>query len=211
MAVIKQGILGGFSGSIGSVVGSAWKGIAVMKSKPLSVANPKTAGQITNRTAFSLASKIGSLILADWIKPFWDRFASKMSGYNSWVQANVEFMLDGVIADYSLLIMAVGKLTSVATLGIAADASGEEIILTPTYPALNQFSANSDIGVAVYYNETQDTWIATGDLGTRADGALSIVDASLVAGDVIRLWLAFKRADLSYVSNSFYVTTVVVA
>lgn len=211
MAVIKQGILGGFSGSIGSVVGSAWKGIAVMKSKPLSVANPKTAGQITNRTAFALAASIASLLLADWVKPLWDRFASKMSGYNSFIQSNVEFMLNGVITDFSLLIMSVGKLSTPATFSLDADDSDGTITFITIDPILNQFSANSDIAVAVYYNETQDKWITTGDLGARNMAPFIFADATLVTGDVIHAWLSYKRADLSYVSNSTYATTVVVA
>ena len=31
MGTIKQGILGGFSGKVGTVVGSSWKGISYMR------------------------------------------------------------------------------------------------------------------------------------------------------------------------------------
>ncbi|MDP9040682.1 MAG: DUF6266 family protein [Bacteroidota bacterium] len=34
MGTIVKGILGGFSGKVGTVVGSSWKGLAVMKSVP---------------------------------------------------------------------------------------------------------------------------------------------------------------------------------
>ena len=37
MGKIKQGILGGFRGTVGTVVGSSWNGIAYMKGKPQSV------------------------------------------------------------------------------------------------------------------------------------------------------------------------------
>ena len=211
MGVIKQGILGGFSGSVGGVVGSAWKGIAVIKSKPLSVANPNTAGQITNRTAFSLASKIGSLILADWIKPFWDRFASKMSGYNSWVQSNVEFMLNGSIGDYASLIMSVGKLSAASSVTAVADASASTLVITAPSPTLNQFSAASDIAVAVVYNASEDTWTVTGDLGNRGASPYTVTGMPFTTGDEVHVWISFKRADLSYVSNSAYDETVAVA
>ena len=46
MAKVRQGILGGFRGRVGNIVGTGWKGIAVMKSLPLTVANPRTAGQV---------------------------------------------------------------------------------------------------------------------------------------------------------------------
>lgn len=211
MGVIRQGILGGVQNKVGSVVGSSWKGIPVIKTLPLSVANPKTAGQITQRTAFALITLIGSVLLGDWVKPFWDRFASKMSGYNSFIKSNVEYCLDGVISDYSLLKMSLGKLTTADSIVIVADDSSNTVVTTPTVGTLNQFSAASDIAKITYYNETQDYWIVSGDLGNRAAAPYSINDTKMVAGDVIHLWIAYKRADLSYVSNSTYGTTTVVA
>ena len=53
MGRINQGILGGFSGKVGNVVGGNWKGINYMRVKPASVANPKTVGQVNQRTKFS--------------------------------------------------------------------------------------------------------------------------------------------------------------
>ena len=52
MGKIKQGILGGFRGTVGTVVGSSWNGIAYMKGKPQSVKNPKTAAQLQQRAYF---------------------------------------------------------------------------------------------------------------------------------------------------------------
>ena len=52
MGKIKQGILGGFRGTVGTVVGSSWNGIAYMKGKPQSVRNPRTDAQVNQRTFF---------------------------------------------------------------------------------------------------------------------------------------------------------------
>lgn len=211
MAIIPQGILGGVKNKIGSVVGSSWKGIPVLKSKPLSVANPRTAGQVSQRDAFKLASEIGSQILASWIKPFWDRSASKMSGYNSWVKANVQFMAGGIIADYSDLIMSNGKLTTADSIALIADDSSNSITITPTVGTLNQFSASSDIAQVVYYNATKDYWIVSGNLGNRSASPYTISDTVMATGDVLHVWLAFKRSDLTYVSPSTYQSTTVIA
>lgn len=90
MAIIKRGILGGFSNKIGNVVGTSWKGISVMRSLPQSVHNPKTEAQEEQRTNFAVASKLGSQLLDAVIKPFWDKRAIRMSGYNLWVQKNLD-------------------------------------------------------------------------------------------------------------------------
>lgn len=89
MGTIKQGILGGFSGSVGGVVGSSWKGTAVIKAKPLSVANPKTAAQIAQRNKMSGCVSLLQKGLADVIKPLNDRFAGRMSGYNYALQESI--------------------------------------------------------------------------------------------------------------------------
>ena len=211
MGVIKQGILGGFSNKVGNVVGSSWKGIAVVKSRPISVANPRTAGQVTQRDAFSLASANGSKILGSWIKPFWDRFAQKMSGYNSWVSSNVGFMADGIISNYALLIMSVGKLTAASTMVVTADDSIGALAIDVTNPSLNQFSAASDIAQVVYYNVTKNYWVVSGNLGARSTLNYVVNDTVMTAGDVLHIWLSYKRSDLSYVSNSKYATTTVIA
>jgi len=90
MAKINQGILGGFSGSVANIVGSSWKGIAVMKAKPLSVANPRTALQVAQRAKFKAGSELSTYCKSNIIKPFWDRFAVKMSGVNAWMSENVK-------------------------------------------------------------------------------------------------------------------------
>ena len=52
MGKIKQGILGGFKGKVGTVIGASWNGIAYMRGLAQSVKNPKTAGQTTQRGFF---------------------------------------------------------------------------------------------------------------------------------------------------------------
>ena len=52
MGKIKQGILGGFKGKVGTVIGASWNGIAYMRGLPQSVRNPKTAAQEAQRAFF---------------------------------------------------------------------------------------------------------------------------------------------------------------
>ena len=52
MGKIKQGILGGFKGKVGTVIGASWNGIAYMKGLPQSQKDPKTAAQVAQRNFF---------------------------------------------------------------------------------------------------------------------------------------------------------------
>lgn len=105
MGKIYQGILGGVSSKVGSVVGAAWKGIPVLRVYQPNVSNPKTAAQETVRGGFKLLSSIASYALAGFIKPVWDRGAVRMSGYNAFISANkgnlkhtAEDMFDTIVA-----------------------------------------------------------------------------------------------------------------
>ena len=55
MATYKKGILGAFSGSVGPVVGSSYRGKKVMRSKPEKTTKPPTAAQLLQRTKFAVA------------------------------------------------------------------------------------------------------------------------------------------------------------
>ena len=74
MGIIWQGILGGVSGRVGNVIGSSWEGIPVLKSRPLSVANPRTTQQVHYRDRLTklvaIASSINSSIIID-LQIYW--------------------------------------------------------------------------------------------------------------------------------------------
>lgn len=110
MAVIKQGVLGGFSGKIGGVVGSSWKGIAVIKALPLSVAQPQTTKKVNAWSRFSNVVSFSKPILTDVLKPLLDRIAVKQSGYNLFAQMNKANFTQAGLVDASTLKISKGRL-----------------------------------------------------------------------------------------------------
>ena len=56
MGKIKQGILGGFKGKVGTVIGSSWNGISYIRGIAQSVRNANTAAQQTQRGFFKMVS-----------------------------------------------------------------------------------------------------------------------------------------------------------
>ena len=57
MAQFNKGILGGFSGKVGTVVGAKWRGKFIMRSLPSKSGKPATEAQIKQRTKFSMIAK----------------------------------------------------------------------------------------------------------------------------------------------------------
>ena len=94
MARLDQGLLGGYSGKLGTTVGATWKGINVVRTYQPNVANPNTKLQRDHRYKFREIAQLGSFFLASMVKPFWDKHAKKMSGYNAFVSMNARAMRD---------------------------------------------------------------------------------------------------------------------
>ena len=86
MGVIKRGILGGFQNKVGPVVGTNWKGNSVIKSRPVSVANPNSPAQQAQRLAMKqIANYLRSFGL-DNVRLLNNNQAVRMSGYNRCVK-----------------------------------------------------------------------------------------------------------------------------
>ena len=99
MARLDQGLLGGYSGKLGTTVGATWKGINVVRTYQPNVANPNTQLQRDHRYKFREIAQLGSFFLASMVKPFWDKSAKKMSGYNAFVSMNARAMSDSLQFD----------------------------------------------------------------------------------------------------------------
>jgi len=205
MAVIKQGILGGFSGSIANVVGSSWKGIAVIKAKPLSVANPKTAAQTTNRNQFSETVAFAVAVLVSTIKPLLDRIAVKMSGYNFFVQLNKSlFDSTGLITPADLVISQ-ATVEPISTFAGVTDVGNDNIDFTWSDNTGTGDSLATDELYGCIYNATKNEAISIPP-GTSRDTELLEVDTPVDwdDADIKHLYSAFRRSDGSRASNTSY-------
>ena len=129
--VILVGILGGFSGKVGPVVGGKWKSISYMRAYVIP-ANPDSPGQQTQRSKFSNAVFMSRQLISTVLRPYWDPFLSTMSGYNRWIQLNLPFLSEGVPAATLDLIMSKGTLTGVQGFSAAMDPASGIIAFTWT-------------------------------------------------------------------------------
>ena len=203
MAKLKQGILGGIIGKIGNVVGSTWKGIAYIKTLPLSVANPQTAAQVAQRTRFANVVAFAKEILADVIKPLWDRFTSGQSGYNDFVSTNIDLFDATQPVDAEDLIIAKGVMAGTPIVSVTASPASAIVDVVWADDSGQGFKLTTDEAFIVGQLESD------GLIGIRA----GVVDRSaaqdglgfsrvLGASETVNVWLAFRRADGTVVSNT---------
>lgn len=206
MARLPQGILGGISGKVGNVIGSSWKGIAVVKSRPLSVANPRTSGQIAQRSKMSNTVAFSKLILAGAIKPLWDRFAQQASGYNDFVSENISLFEGAYPVPANSLVISKGQMVSVTPAYNGGDSSGNELSIEyPTTLPDSLSLATDEAYIVVINNTKEEVGVSSAD-ATRADGKTTVfMPTAFQTDDVLDVYLAFRRVDGTVVSNTGYV------
>lgn len=210
-AVIRRGILGGFSNKIGNIVGTSWKGIAVMKALPLSVANPNTAGQQETRGKFRTASQIGSILLANIVKPLWDRFAQQESGFNAFVKENYQWVFDDGTFNENNLVTSKGKMAATAIATKVAHAATDLATITWSTTLADQYQLSTDLAYIAVWNETLNKWYFNTGTVLRSAGTATTSIPGTTVGEGIFWYLAFKRADGSVVSNNSMDTILAVA
>jgi len=70
MGSIRKGILGGFAGKVGTVVGGSWKGVSYMRSLPRKFRNNPSLLQMEQRTKFALTvnylKPMNALLRSGW-------------------------------------------------------------------------------------------------------------------------------------------------
>lgn len=204
MAKIKQGILGGFSGSVANVVGSSWKGIAVMKAKPLSVANPKTALQVAQRNKFKAGSDLASKVKNGIIKPFWDRFAVQMSGVNAWMSDNVMDYDATGLPSLPNLIFSTGNIGAQPVLTAAYTSFTQKVAVTWDSGSIPSNGLTTDDMAAVVIGEDNIPYgIREAGAYTRTDGGFDIdCTTGIPSGSTAYVYLISKRPDGTIVSET---------
>lgn len=205
MGKIPQGILGGVSGKVGGVVGSSWKGINVVKTIPLSVANPRTAGQIAQRSAFSLTVQDATALLSTVVKPLWDRFSVKMSGFNSFIKANIEIMGAAGPISETAFVISKGKLQAPIITDASNNAVNPGINLTWDENSTDPYALPTDEVYVVVRKFKEGNELAEGIklAETRRYGeGFAAFSKEILSGDLPMVYMAFRRADGTMVSNT---------
>lgn len=159
MGTIKQGILGGFKGKVGTVVGSSWKGIAYMKGQAQHVKNPRTAGQIYHRDAIK-AVTMALRPITSTLRLTFAEHTNKMSAFNKAVSVNYKAAIYEAGGEphfnYEKLILSKGTLKPFSYLAIN-DMSEDGNYYLSTISDGNQYPEYDGLIFAIY-DVTGDVW-----------------------------------------------------
>lgn len=200
MGRLDRGLLGGYTGRLGTTVGATWKGIDVIRTYQPNVANPRTDRQVEHRSRFSAWTKLASSLLVPIVKPLWDRNAKRMSGYNAFIRANMDNTgkLDLIVPER--FILSQGKM-GVVDFKFAPDTLPDEIELIWDTEESPVFSSADDKLFAVVFVGDQVVAITSGNYAREEGGALFKLPQGVTSG-TFTIVAAFQSADGRIQSNS---------
>ena len=213
MSTITQGVLGGFSGKTGPVIGSSWKGRPVMRARPVYKKNRKfSQPQLDQQEKFRLISTF--LHGADELLNTSFKSSNKqLSGANAALAYNLREAITGLESpysiDYAMIRLAQGPLV-MATRPVVEPLADSQVKLSWTYTPDIAKTKPSDIAIAVLYGDTSKQFQFTSAASAiRSDGELTL-DAPAYAGETVHVWFFFLSEDEGKACNSAYLGTVAV-
>ena len=153
MGKIKQGILGGFKGKVGTVIGSSWNGIAYMKGQAQSVRNPKTAAQMTQRNFFKEVQELAAQISNEQLAFLFPNSPKNMTRRNMLAQ---QLAADPIITDNEKHV----NLSSLTTIGNAPTAELPTVTIEANENFLNIFWQDETDIRSLHANEYPTVFVA---------------------------------------------------
>lgn len=207
MAKLSQGILGGLRGKIGSVVGSSWKGIATLRAKALSISNPRTSLQVQQRKRFKTCVAMATVLLGPIIVPLWNRFAIKMSGYNSFVRDNLPaFAIEGELTP-EFFHISKGKIAAPGIISVDHLMPSNTMNVSWDSSAILANQRATDIPFLVI-GASDCTVFYAGEVNDNfsAGSCNVLLPQSATEYGQLYVFLAFRRVDGTMVSNTSFMS-----
>ena len=211
MGTIKQGILGGFSGKVGTVIGSSWKGISYMRGRAQNVKNPRTEGQMEQRSKFSLTLEFLKPITA-YIRTGYKMYANKQTAFNAAMSYIVKNAVSGIypnyMLDFSQVLVSRGTLTQ--PLNANAAMSAGKVSVSWTDNSGQGDAQPIDVAMPLAFNTDKGEAVFSTNSATRADQLAELTFPADWAGDTVEIYIGFISADGINVANSLYLGSNIV-
>jgi hypothetical protein len=213
MGTITQGILGGFSGKVGPVIGGSWKGITYMRGIAPRHSDAQTVRQMDQRVKFEVTSKFLQP-LSGFIRVGFKDYAIEMTAMNAAFAYNIRNAIQGTYPAYAInyanALVARGLLAP--ALNPVASSTVAGTILFTWANNSDELNANpTDMTLIAVYNPAKHQAVFLGDTNTRADGTQSVTVPHSFTGDLVQCYIAFITEDGTVISNSTYAGAITVA
>ena len=207
MGIINQGILEGFSGKVGPIVGFHWKSKYYIRARAAKVSNPRTPKQQEQRGKFATAF---SFLKA--IKPFirigYKEFTQEKSAFNAAMSYTLKRAVTGngkeTSIDFNRALVSMGTLMPVFE-GTATQNEGQMYFNWQDNSGIGN-AEDTDIAMILVYNKDKETAVYDTEAALRSGCHAVLQLPADWQNDELIAYLSFCSADGSCVANSIRLT-----
>ena len=211
MGIIQKGILGGFSGKVGNVIGGNWKGIDYMRSQAQRSDFVPTQKQIEQQLKFALIARFQQP-LSNLFAITFRNYAVKQTGANAAMSFNLKNAVTGTYpsftVDYEHALVSRGDMPNALNPAAVAAADGM-VNFTWSNNAGAGKALGTDYSVLVAYCPEMRSAIYTNVGPARSLEAASL-DLSTFSGKLVQTWLGFVSVSGKEVATSAFTGAVTV-
>lgn len=211
MATFEKGILGGFSGKVGNVVGARWRGKDIMRSVPVRGAYTPTPSQLEQQERFTVVAHFLTPM-----KPIVGKYFGKKQGdksvFNLATSYHIKEAVIGTLGafemDYTKVLISKGELRGLAN-PTATAAAAQVIDLAWTDNSGQGYANADDQLMVVAYCENLDIYQLFEGVAQRDAGAANLSMPAFLSGERVLVWATFAAVEEKDAATSTYLGEVI--
>lgn len=211
MGIINQGILGGFSGKVGPIVGFRWKSKYYIRARAAKVSNPRTPRQQEQRGKFATAFSFLKT-MKPFIRMGYKEFTQDKSAFNAAMSYTLKRAVAGsgkdITIDFNRALVSMGTLMPVFE-GTAMQEKDKMSFNWQNNSGTGN-AEDTDIAMLLVYNKDKEMALYDTEAALRSDSHGELPLPVDWQGDELIAYLSFCSTDGSCVANSLRlpVTTI---
>lgn len=203
MGTIKQGILGGFSGKVGTVVGSTWKAVHYMRALAVNINNPRTEKQQNQRSKFAVTINFAKT-MTPFLRFGYKEYSGQQTTFNAAVSYVLKHALKGsgtnVSIDYNKALVTRGSL--MPAMDATVTVSGNKAVFAWTDNSGMGDAALTDAAMLLAYNKDKGMAVYDIAAATRSDAKAELKLPANWSDDALAIYLGFCNENTTNVANS---------
>jgi hypothetical protein len=212
MATYNKGILGVFTGKVGTVIGSNWKGIDYMRSLPKKSSKVASQKQLDQRYRFALINGFVKP-LSVLIEKRFQSVTGNLTPMNAAVSYHLKEAITGVSPNFEIdltkVIFSRGELLG-PWLPTALAGTAGKIGFAWQNNAGSSYANADDQAVLLVYNPITREYVVLENAAARTASQVTLTLPATFSGVEVHCWMSYFAADGASAATSVYVGKVTV-
>tara|TARA_R110002126_G_scaffold100897_2_gene232671 strand:+ start:6296 stop:6937 length:642 start_codon:yes stop_codon:yes gene_type:complete len=212
MATFEKGILGGFSGKVGNVVGSKWRGKNVMRSLPQRGKYTATAKQEEQqqkfKTVIGFLSPLVNILSLYFGSPQGDKSRANLATSYHLKNAVISTPL-GMVMDYPKVLISKGDLRGIDGGTFAAGAAQTLNLGWQDNSGQGKATTTDELMVVVYAPDL-NLFYTNVAVATRDATTATVTLPNFMASFEVEVWASFSKPGTNFAAISTYMGAVTV-